>query len=288
MSSFFQALIEMIKTQDFGVIHIAAQKGDGEIETHSFFPANPCQNTYSVAKTFAMTAIGLLYDRGLLSLNERIVDIFEDEIPEGIDPRIALITVEHLLLHRAGFEGGFLDIDCVPSTEFGEDFLQYLLRTPLVYTPNTESRYSDAAYYLLSRIVTKKAGMSADDFLWRELLFKVGCTEMAWSHCPKGHAIGATGMYIRAEDMVKLGMIYRDGGLFRGERILSEQWCRMAIEKSFALDRDADYKIYCKGGMYGQELIVFPEADRVVAIQSFSTNSATIAEWVKKNGLILP
>ena len=104
---------------------------------------------------------------------------------------------------------------------------------------------------------------------------------MAWSHCPKGHPIGATGMYISSEDMVKLGMVYLNLGVYRSERVLSEEWCKMALEKQFTFEWDPQHKIFFKGGMHGQKLIVYPEQRRVVAMQSFGANSNTVAEWVR-------
>lgn len=281
MSKYLDDLVEFIKTQPFNVIRISTVKDDGDIETYSFGRSNPCQNIYSGAKAYAMTAIGILYDKGLVKLDEKIVDIFKGELPDGMDERWEKCTVEMVVAHRAGIPGGFLDIDCAPSTDFGEDFLEYLFKTPLAYDPDTEERYSDGAYYLLSRIVAKKTGMTLDNFLWKELLFKLGFLEMAWSHCPKGHPIGATGMYISSEDMVKLGMVYLNLGVYRGERVLSEEWCKMALEKQFTFEWDPQHKIYFKGGMHGQKLIVYPEQRRVVAMQSFGANSNIVAEWVR-------
>ena len=107
---------------------------------------------------------------------------------------------------------------------------------------------------------------------------------MAWSHCPRGHVIGATGLYIHAADMVKLGLLYLDGGLYRGERLLSKEWVELVINRGFALNWDAQHCMLSKGGMYGQELIVVPEQGRVVALQSFKADSRAIANWVRDYG----
>ena len=41
---------------------------DGTIRTHRFQPCNRCNDSYSVAKAFTMTAVGLLWDDGLLDV----------------------------------------------------------------------------------------------------------------------------------------------------------------------------------------------------------------------------
>ena len=288
MTPFLTAFSEFIQTQPFRIIRLAEVRGDGEISTFEMTEANPCQDTYSVAKTFTMTAVGLLWDRGLLSLDEKLADLFRDEIsPETekkMDPRWNAVTVEHALTHRLGLPGGFLDIDVYDANDFGDDYLAYTLTYPLAYTPGEDARYSDGAFYLLSRAAAKKAGTTMDKFLWRELFYPLGFREMAWSACPKGHPMGATGLYIRAEDMVKLGQIYLSGGLYRGKRILSEEWTRMAMEKEFALDWDGEHRVCFKGGMFGQKLMIVPGQRRAAALQAYGADSNVVLNWVRAYG----
>ena len=290
MNRFLTDFEAFIRTQPFRIIRLSETRrtDDGDFpdaDTFEMTEANPCQDTYSVAKTFTMTAVGLLWDRGLLSLDEKIVDILRDEIAPGdfdrMDPRWANSTVEMALTHRLGLPGGFLDIDCNPASDFGEDYLGYTLTYPLDYEPGKGEKYSDGAYYLLSRVVGEKAGMPMDTFLWKELFYPLGFQEMAWSKCPHGHPMGATGLYIGSRDMAKLGVVYLSGGMYRGRRIVSEAWTKLAMEREFALDWDAEHRICCKGGMFGQKLILAPEQGRVVALQAYGANSNVIAEWVR-------
>ena len=285
MNRFLTDFEAFIQTQPFRIIRLSEVQGDGEIETFAMTKAGACQNTYSVAKTFVMTGIGLLWDRGLISLDEKLTDILREDIsPETeakMDPRWDLTTVEMALTHRIGLPTGFLDIDVCDAAAFGEDYLAYTLTYPLLYTPGTDEKYTDCAFYLLSRVAAKKAGMTLDRFLWRELFYPLGFREAAWSCCPHGHPVGGTGLYIGAQDMVKLGMIYRSGGLYRGRRILSEEWVRMAAAREFAFDWDPERRVYFKGGMYGQKLLVAPEQDRVVALQAFGADSDAVMKWVR-------
>lgn len=285
MSEFLKAFDAYVQANPFGIIRISEVRNDKEIETHEYMKANPCQNTYSVAKTFTATAIGMLYDRGLVSPEDKVCEILADELPEqGMDERWRDSTVRMALTHRLGLPGGFLDIDTHESTEFGRDFLHYMLTYPLEYTPDTKSLYSDGAFYLLARIAEKITGMPLDSFLWEELLADMDVLEMAWSHCPVGHVIGATGMYIRSSDMAKLGMLYLNGGEYRGKRLLSREWVDMAMECGFGLDWDAQHKVCSKGGMFGQKLMIVPEQHRVVAVQAFDAHSTGVTDWVREYG----
>lgn len=282
MSNFGEELIRFVQEQSFEVIRLSWCENYDKIQTWEPKIANRCQNTYSVAKTFTMTAIGLLYDKGLVKPEDKVCDILRDELPaEGMDERWKDVTVHHLLTHSAGLPCGFLDIDCQPAKTFTGDFLRYMLTYPLEYTPGTDRKYSDGAFYLLAYIAEKLSGLPADDFLWRELLWEFECPEMAWSKCPKGHVMGATGLYIHAADMVKLGLLYLSGGYYRGKRYLSEEWCSLAIHNEYGLDWDATHTIFSKGGMYGQRLIIDPKHKIVVAMQANQANSQIVADWVR-------
>ena len=266
-----------------GLIRVSEALDEEHIETIELRPATRSHNTYSVAKTFVATAIGLLYDRGLLRVDDKVTDILKEELPKnGVDERWHDVTVEMALLHRAGLPGGFLDIDVKPTNEFPADFLSYLFTYPLAYTPDTEDRYSDGAYYLLARIAEKLSGKPVDDFLWETLFRKMGFMELAWSHCPMGHVMGATGLYIHSSDMAKLGLLYMNGGTWKGERLLSEEWTRMAMEKDYSLGADESGLIYSKGGMYGQSLMVMPSTHRVVAVQGFEADPGVIREVLRE------
>ena len=43
---------------------------------------------------------------------------------------------------------------------------------PLLYTPETDRKYTDGAYYLLARVVEKITGDNVEDFLWKKYFFR--------------------------------------------------------------------------------------------------------------------
>ena len=248
------------------------------IETLERIPANPCQNCYSVAKVFCVTAIGMLFDEKKLSPNTTIADIFADELKQyGIpQKKWERITVDHVLRHRIGFSKGFLDIDTEDITTYpSDDFLFIVLDHELTYDPGTIMVYSDAAYYLISRIVTKISGEKLDEFLMDRLFSKICCREVAWSKCPEGYPVGATGLYLRSADVAKLGRIYLNKGLWNGEKILSNEWIDLVLERGYEFSKKR--KGYSKGGMMGHCLYINYEENIAVAWYSFDPCGKTKA-----------
>jgi CubicO group peptidase (beta-lactamase class C family) len=76
----------------------------------------------------------------------------------------------------------------------------------------------------VSRLVERRSGEKLDEFLMRKLLMPLKVQEAAFSRCPRNHPMGATGLYIRSRDMVKLGYLYALRGAWEGEQLLSEKW----------------------------------------------------------------
>ncbi len=269
MSTFLSDVEGFIKEKGYNIYSIAEIHGGKDAEIVRLIPTNSCQNSYSVAKAFVVTAIGLLYDRGIISTDDFVIELLGDEVSErtseNMDIRWRSVTVDMALRHLLGLPVGFLDIDEGNVSAFGDDYLSYMLEYPLSADHGKERHYTDGAYYLLARVVEKLTGEPLDKFLWRELFFKLGFREAAWSKCPRGHCMGATGLYIRTDDMVKLGAVYLDGGLYRGERILSEKWVKTVLERGYELRPSGFGEGYSKSGMFGQILALFPKQNRVVA-----------------------
>lgn len=214
-------------------------------------PCNNCSNSYSVAKLFVVTALGLLRDEGKIRMDDPIGAYFD--IPDSADSRWKTATIDHAVTHRLGFGEGFLDIDTEDVTQYPtDDYLSMVFAHPLAFAPGTESTYSDAAYYLLSRLVSKVTGEPLDVFLNRRLLRQLAFREAAWSRCPQEYPIGATGLYTSAGDMVKLAALYLQDGVWQGKQMLSSDWVRMAIEREYELHPFGESGLIGKGGMYGQ------------------------------------
>jgi len=266
MSSFLNDFAAYIREKGYNVFSIAEICG-GVAEDMQLLRTNRCQDSYSVAKAFVVTALGFLYDDGLISPDERIADIFPEYTPA--DARWQGATIDMALRHSLGLPGGYMDIDCAPMHTFGRDFLECLFACPLDSAPGEKYCYTDAAFYLLARAAEKRAGRPLIDLMWDRLFGPLMFTEAAWSTCPLGHAMGATGLYITSSDMAKLGALYLGGGMWQGRRILSEEWVKIVLERGYELKPTGIGKSYGKGGMYSQMLLVVPETDRAVAWHAF-------------------
>jgi hypothetical protein len=273
-ATLLEALTNTAKSKNLPVFSISVSTADG-INSSSVVPGNPCQNCYSVTKVYCVTAIGMLYDEGKIKTTDTIGDIFAEEIAAyGIEEsKWADITIHDVMKHNAGFkQGGLPDIDAQDATKWAsQDYLKLTLEAELTGTKS--NKYTDAAYYLISRVVSKISGENLDVFLAKRLFNKTDCREYAFAECPQGYPMGATGLYIRSSDVAKLGRIYLDGGKYGDEQIISKEWVDLVIEKGYELNRSSTG--YAKGGMRGQYLFIDFNKNVSVAWHSYDPNDTT-------------
>jgi CubicO group peptidase (beta-lactamase class C family) len=92
------------------------------------------------------------------------------------------------------------------------------------------SRSPHGAYYddgnpnLLSAIITKLTGKTAEDYAKEKLFAPLGITAYHWRSDPQGLSIGADTLALRPRDMAKIGYLYLRHGEWEGKRLLPPGW----------------------------------------------------------------
>lgn len=258
---------------------------DGNWEREIIRPVSPCQDCYSVTKNFIATGIGMLIDRGRLSLDDPIVKFFGEELPEQTDEKLSRVTVRNLLNQTSGHDQGFLFEE--DRFTHGEDWLRYTLSQPICYEPGTHFTYSNATYQLLSCIIHRVTGLTAEQFLRGELFVPLDIQDYAWSSCPMGETQGGTGLYLSTWDMAKLGVLYLNQGMYGGRRLLSEEWVREATRDQVKIPGPVLYGYsfwphlhvggYACNGANQQTVLVLPGEKLVLAAHAFTPDYDYIA-----------
>ncbi len=181
------------------------------------------KSTFSACKSVTSLAVGLLVDDGVLSLTEKVADIFGDLCTPAVRRRLKDLTVEHLLTMRAGIQ--FSEAEALTEADWVRRFLNASVRGE----PGTDFLYNSLNSYILSAIIALKAGKGVHQLVRERLFAPLGITDTLWETCPAGIDKGGWGFYIRPEDMAKLGQLVLDGGLWQGERLLSQTYLDAAL-----------------------------------------------------------
>ncbi len=237
-------------------------------------------NLMSVSKTYAATAVGIAITEGLISLSDRIVDIFPEESPACPDGMLALLTVRDVLCMGCG-----MDSIPNPTVQWIRDFIA----TPVCHTPGSTFMYNSMGSSLLGAIVKKTSGSGLHDYLKPRLFDKIGilADNLRWAYMPDGIEAGGAGLYAATEDNLRLMKLYADGGVWDGERILSEEYVKLAtspqidssveaLKAPFATDNFLGYGFqmwmcspqgsYRADGAMGQYSIVLPRQNMLISI----------------------
>ena len=177
--------------------------------------------TFSACKSVASLAVGLLVDAGLLSPDDKVEDLLAETRP--VRRHLRDLTVGHLLTMRSGVQ--FTEAEALTETDWVRRFLSASQKGE----PGGEFAYNSLNTYMLSAIVRRKTGKGLMEILQEGLFGPMGITDVLWEKCPMGIEKGGWGLYIRPEDLAKLGQLVLDGGLWRGNRLLSGAYLDAAL-----------------------------------------------------------
>ena len=174
----------------------------------------------SVSKTFTSTAVGFAIEEGLLHLDDKIVDLFPESVPENPQDKLADITLRHLLTMNSGHAK-----DPTYVTRSGDaDWIRGFMEWPIVFEPGTCYCYNSLGTYLLSAAVQKVTGQKVVDYLETRLWQPLGIEKPHWEESPAGINTGGWGLYLHTEDLARMGLCLLNGGKFRGRQVIPADW----------------------------------------------------------------
>lgn len=134
----------------------------------------------SVTKPFTAMCIMMLVERGQLTYERTLAEIFPEFPPYG-----NAITIRHLLQHTSGL----IDYeDLIPDTAtvqvLDKDVLRMMTTQDSTYfTPGAQYRYSNSGYAVLAMVVEKVSGKSFAEFLRENIFMPLGMANtVAFEH----------------------------------------------------------------------------------------------------------
>lgn len=113
----------------------------------------------SVSKQFTAVAILQLVNSRQLSLDDKLSNFFPT-FPKGDS-----ITIHMLLCHMSGLQMDFDELYLNNVSIMQDSALKYIEQKNLLFSPGTNTAYSNIGYYLLARIIEKVSGQSYARYL---------------------------------------------------------------------------------------------------------------------------
>lgn len=238
----------------------------------------------SVTKSILSILIGIAIDKGMIESVHTPISVF---FP-SIDQSKKNITIEQLLTMTAGYEW----------PEWGEwngrpfpminsaDWIKYILEKKMIATPGERMNYDSGASQLLSAILQKVTKSKLSVFAEKMLFQPLGIREYLWHEDSKGINIGGFGLSLTTNDMLKIGILMMQKGVWLDKQVVSSEWVDISTTfKSHTYDHVGSYgyhwwvllneelqindpQIFFAMGYGGQFIIVSPKQKLVVAFNS--------------------
>jgi CubicO group peptidase (beta-lactamase class C family) len=242
------------------------------------FRAGLVHSNHSFGKSYTATAICLAQQEGKLHLDERMADVFAEEIASRsltLDERTRRITIRHVLTMTNGM---------AHHPDMAGDWIGNYFATPMAHEPGTRFAYNSSGSCMLGAILLKRTGQNLKEYLTPRLFDKIGidASRFVWCKFPNG-IDGEPGTFATTEDNLRLAQLYCDGGKWNGEQILDPNFVREAlsvqIENPYAPEQKDGrcgygYQLWACSipgvfrfdGGQGQYGIIWPEKQLVISL----------------------
>jgi CubicO group peptidase (beta-lactamase class C family) len=283
---------------------------------HGYSRTKP-HDTRSAAKVLATTLVGsVMKDHDNFRLTTGVYDLlYHGRPPADMDPRKKKMTVEHLLTMSSGFDCDDWDgtrpgsEDVIADEHPDVNVYDYTLQLPMELEPGKQAVYCSINANLLGKVVSVAANQSLLELFQQRVAEPLQMQHYYLNLQKTGDPFLGGGARFAPRDFMKLGQMMLDGGVWNGKRILSTgfaksagaphvelrdqnppKWAYLAMRYGYlwwTVDysyRGRTLQAYFASGNGGQEVMVIPELDMVVA--TYGGNYADRAGWLMVRELI--
>lgn len=240
----------------------------------------------SVSKTIVAALTGAALDRGEIpSVAARLDEVAPGLIPSAADPRVAGITVENLVTMQAGLErtsganyGGWVS---------SSNWVANALSRSFVAEPGSRMLYSTGSFHILGAVLAEVSGQNLLALARERLGTPLGIDIPAWTRDPQGRYLGGNEMSLTLDGMIRFGEMYRQGGVFAGSQVLSEDWVSRSLQRrtrspfsglnygyGWFLGQTGGVRYALARGYGGQIICVVPDLGLTLALTSDPTRPA--------------
>ena len=269
---------------------------DGQIINQYYyngFTPDSLNNVKSITKSIIGLLIGIAIDQQLIKdVQQPVIGFFEDcEDYSGFSEKKD-ITIEHLLMMQSGIEWD--NRASIKDQWWFNDNPNcfFLNRFPMdtSTTPGVSFSYNSATAHLLSGIISRTSGMTTKQFANLYLFNPLEIENYYWEKDRAGEYRGNSELYLLPDDMVKIGNLLLNHGVYNGKSIVSDSWIKRMLEKSYDANPLMDYGylwmtskdkkpfFFFSGGSGGHHIFIVPKYNMVIVTTGHWDNARSTRE----------
>lgn len=273
-------IFDMVKQRNIPIHSLLVVRNGRLVLDATFSPyvTGTVHDLASVTKSITSTLIGIAIDKGYIKgVDEPVLGFFPERRFANVNYRKRALTVRHLLTMTSGLCSNFRSGEVQnENVRRSNDWVQTILDAPLVTEPGTHFAYCSAASNLLSAILTRATGMSAEEFAKRYLFAPLRIRTYIWPSDGHGISNGWGDCFLLPHDMAKIGYLFLKNGVWEGKQVVSAVWAREATQQHVQTGTDEAYGykwwiipslgLYEGRGRGGQRITIVPARNLVVVI----------------------
>ncbi|MCC9065182.1 serine hydrolase domain-containing protein [Flavobacterium piscisymbiosum] len=228
--SLLREMTDSISSKHYPGIHSVLISKDKQLVYEQYFNGykrDSLHDSRSSFKSIASLLVGIAIDKGFIkNINQKVYEFFPEYPYLKTDPLKKNMTIKNLLEMKSGFDcEEFNDTkDCEDEMSSSKNWVGYSLNLPMKDKPGEVWAYTSIDPVILSGVMRKATKMSVMDFAKKYLFEPLGITNYKWTIDPSGNGMTAGSFYIKPKDMLKIGQMVKDKGIWEGKQIISKKW----------------------------------------------------------------
>jgi CubicO group peptidase (beta-lactamase class C family) len=295
-SSVLADLLEYVRTKGLPLHNLLVIRRGQLILDASLYPYSPegPHDVASVTKSITSLLVGIAIDKGLVeSVRQPVVSLLPAAVRGTPNAQRQAMTVGHLLTMTSGLDCGFEPGEReLAAMRRSDDWPAFAFALPMRAAPGTQYAYCSCNNHLLSAILSARTGRSALTFARTHLFDPLGIGTASWPADNHGRTHGWGDLHLFPKDLAKIGELYRNGGIWKGRRILSESWVRQSTQPHVRVREGVGYgyswwintarepAIYEAVGRGGQRVAVVPDKELVIVFNGGGVDTDAIAPFL--------
>ncbi len=251
---------------------------------HGFTP-DSLHDVRSVTKSVVSILIGAAIEAGYIPSVDEPIGTYLSPVVDSIREEVAATPIRYFLMMSSGLDWHELDRGTSYSEWWqSDDMIQFVVDLPIVHAPGAQFIYNTGASHLLSVVLTEATGMPTLDFARQTLFDPMDFAGSSWLQEHQGYFTGGMGLRITARDMMKIGQMFLDGGVYGGTQVVPAAWieesttAHLDTQDATPFGQEYGYlwwigegggrDFYLASGYGGQFILVDPDLDLVIVAQS--------------------
>jgi CubicO group peptidase (beta-lactamase class C family) len=196
----------------------------------------------SATKSVVSALAGIAVDRGALSgVEERVLPRMSYTSYANPGPRKSAMTLGNFLSMSSGLDcndhsssspGRETVIDDAP------DWVKATLDLPMIANPGSQGYYCSGGVAVVGRMTENAVHMQLPDFAQANLFGPLGISraDWIWTYNLTNANKEYSQIHLRSRDMLKLGMLFANGGRWQGRQVVSSSWVRASLAEQSRVD----------------------------------------------------